>query len=85
MVQRSYGAYVKKPPKPSQSRVSPIHEGHPDSATKRFYDSLSLSEQERYDERVGIMQYDGLLSYKEADYKAFIEILKLRRAKYNMV
>jgi hypothetical protein len=39
-------------------------------------------EQERYDERIGIMQYDGDLTYKAADYKAFIEILKLRRAKY---
>jgi len=29
------------------------------------------------------MQYDGDLRYEDADYKAFIEILQLRRAKRN--
>jgi hypothetical protein len=39
-------------------------------------------EQELFDERAAILEYDAGLSRTQAEYKAFVEILNLRRAKY---
>lgn len=53
-----------------------------DPAIRRFYLIISTEEQELFDERVAMLEYDELLPRSRAEHRAYIEILKLRRAKY---
>jgi len=53
-----------------------------DKAIRNFYLLADLQEQELFDERAGILEYDERLPRAQAEHKAFIEILKLRRAKH---
>jgi hypothetical protein len=41
----------------------------------------SYEEQEMFDERAAILEYDAGLTRAKAEYKAFIELLNIRRAK----
>lgn len=53
-----------------------------DPAIRRFYLMLSLDEQVQFDERAGFLEYGELLPRAKAEHKAYMEILKLRRAKH---
>lgn len=52
---------------------------------RTLYLTASDEEQEYFDERAGIIEYDADLTRNQAEYKAFLEILKLRRAKREAV
>jgi len=43
---------------------------------------ISREEQELFDERAAQLEYDELLPRSKAEHRAYVEILKLRRAKY---
>jgi len=43
---------------------------------------LETEHQELFDERAGFLEYEELIPRPRAEHKAYIEILKLRRAKY---
>lgn len=51
-----------------------------DPSIRTFYLRASREEQEHFDERAGILEFDGGMKRPQAEYQAFLEILKLRRA-----
>jgi hypothetical protein len=53
-----------------------------DPAVRNLYLGLDVEDQSKFDERAAFLEYEELLPRKVAEYKAFVEILKLRRAKY---
>ena len=62
--------------------TAPIYLRLNDPAIRNFYLLASTEEQELFDERAAIIEYDGRCKIRDAEYKAFAEVLKLRRAKY---
>jgi hypothetical protein len=54
-----------------------------DPSIRTFYLRASRAEQERFDERAAILEFDGGMQRPQAEYQAFLEILKLRRANQN--
>jgi hypothetical protein len=52
-------------------------------AIRRFYLILGTKEQIFFDERAAYLEYAELLPRARAEHRAYIEILKLRRAKYS--
>lgn len=48
---------------------------------RNFYYRCSVEEQELFNERAAIIEFDGNMSREQAEYKAFVEVLSIRRAK----
>jgi hypothetical protein len=62
----------------------PIYLKLADRAIRNFYFTIPNEEQELFDERAGILEYEAGFTRGQAEHRAFIELLKIRRAKYNL-
>lgn len=52
-----------------------------DPAIRNAYLAAPNDEQELFDERAGILEYDAGFTRAQAERKAFIELMNIRRAK----